>query len=132
MKRVASSVAGCCVDKDKKARSDSSGDKLVVAMLNGESVEIAYGEEEKRMAFWEFLSKRLYPAFKGMMYWDAEEVRTVNLNTKHKTSIIVFYVAYGSHDVLNKILYLHLKILFLSTQQLNATCHMGWVVFSCL
>jgi hypothetical protein len=60
------------------------------------------------------------------------EVRTVNLNTQHNTTIIVFYAAYGSHFVLNKILYQHLKILSLSTQQLNATCHMGWVVFSCL
>jgi hypothetical protein len=62
-------------EDDKKQRS--GGDKLVVAMLNGgSSVEVAYGEEEKRMAFWEFLSKRLYPALKerGILYWDAEEV----------------------------------------------------------
>ena len=71
MKRECGMNSSSDVGVDKKPRS---GDKLVVAMLNRESVEIAYGEEEKRMAFWEFLSKRLYPAFKGMMYWDAEEV----------------------------------------------------------
>ena len=70
MKRVSSSSSGLVADKKQR----SSGDKLCVALLNGESVEVAYGEEEKRMAFWEFLSTRLYPAFKGMMYWDAEEV----------------------------------------------------------
>ena len=81
MKRglAANGLAGCNDDKKHRRNNNDNDKKLVVALMlnNGESsssVEIAYGEEEKQMAFWEFLSKRLSPAFKGMMYWDAAAV----------------------------------------------------------
>jgi hypothetical protein len=58
----------CCVGRQHN--------KLVVHMLSGEHVEVAYGEEERQMAFWEYLTKRLYPAChkKYGLHWDAEKV----------------------------------------------------------
>ena len=41
-------------------KEDDNEDKLVVKML-------MYGAEEKGIAIWEYLSKRLYPAFKVLL-----------------------------------------------------------------
>jgi hypothetical protein len=64
----------CCVGQQHN--NNANNNKLVVHMLSGERVEVAYGEEERQMAFWEYLTKRLYPAChkKYGLHWDAEKV----------------------------------------------------------
>jgi hypothetical protein len=86
-------------------KEEDNEDKLVVKILNGGHVEVVYGAEEKGIAIWEYLSKRLYPAFKVLLngwrvYWDVYEVSLRGTHFMHM-HFMHTHLARGSYDVVN-------------------------------